>query len=180
MNNKFDQFIKDQTQSMKEDDGGLSIQDEKKMWIEKLDELYELIEKSLSEYTHTKDVKIEYQDINLFEELLGAYSVKAANITIGKQVVKLVPLGTFLIGARGRVNVVGPKGDARLLIVPPNATTLAVRVSVVTPGQKAPEELPSAPPNTWVWKIATPPPRVTYIDLNEESFREVLMGVVNG
>ena len=35
-------------------------------------------------------------------------------------------------------------------------------------------------PIEWEWKITTPPPRIKYIDINEESFFSALMEVING
>ena len=32
---------------------------------------------------------------------------------------------------------------------------------------------------SWTWKIATPPPSVRYISLNEESFFDALMELIN-
>jgi len=31
----------------------------------------------------------------------------------------------------------------------------------------------------WAWKIATPPPRIKYIEVNAESFFDALMEVIN-
>jgi hypothetical protein len=119
--------------------------------------------------------------VTLTEEQLGSYPAKAGRIVIGNQVVELKPLGTFLIGARGRVDMVGPRGIARFVIVPPDAKGFTVRVSVVKPGERptSPEK-PTVPPSAWRWKLVTSPPRISYIELTQESFRDALVGVVDG
>lgn len=180
MNDKFDQFVKKQVQSLEASGGKLSIEKEKAMWLEKLDQLYSLVRESLSKYIHEGSIELELSDIDLTEELLGTYRVQEARITVGQQVVKLTPVGTFLIGARGRVDMTGPRGSARFTIVPPGARAPKIRVTIVTPGETPSPSEPIDPPETWIWKIATPPPRITYIDLTHETFREALMGVVNG
>jgi len=180
MSDKFDQFVKKQIKSSGAHGGKLDIEKEKAMWLEKLNQLYSLVKESLSEYITDGSIELEFSDIALTEELLGTYIVQEARIAVGQQIVKLKPLGTFLIGARGRVDMIGPRGTTRFTIVPPGARAPQVRVTIVLPGETAPTPEPIEPPETWVWKIATPPPRITYIDLTKESFREVLMGVVNG
>lgn len=54
----------------------------------------------------------------------------------------------------------------------------AVRPASPSETSRAPE--PVAPLETWVWKIATAPPQITYIDLTPEVLREALMEVVGG
>lgn len=180
MNDKFDEFVKKQNESSGADGGKLDIDKEMAMWIEKLDQLYLLVKNSLSKYIDVGTIELEFSYIALTEELLGTYTVREARIAVGQQLVKLTPIGTFLIGARGRVDMIGSRGAARFMILPPEARAPQVRVTIVLPGETSPTSEPIEPPETWVWKIATPPPRITYIDLTEESFREALMGVVNG
>lgn len=180
MIDKFDQFVATQIESLGDGGSGLNIEQEKEIWLKKLNELYSLVNKSLSDHISKNNIVVEYEDINLTEELLGTYSVKMALIKVGQHKVKLQPIGTFLIGARGRVDMIGPRGTTRFTIVPPAAIAPQVRVTIFLPGENphTPEQI--ATPETWVWKIATPPPRITYIDLNNETFREALMGVISG
>lgn len=180
MSDKFDQFVNKQIGSSENDGGTLDLDKEKEMWLEKLGQLYSLVEESLAEYIADGRINIERSDMALTEELLGTYIVQEARIIIGRQLVKLTPIGTFLIGARGRVDMSGPRGITRFTIVPPGARAPHVRVTVVVLGQMLPTDEPIVQPETWVWKIATPPPRITYIDLTKESFREALMSVIDG
>jgi hypothetical protein len=179
MSDKFDEFIQKHIAS--ETGGGtFDPEAEKAMWLGKLQALYALVKASLSEHIDAGKVTLTFQEIALMEEALGVYKVLEASISIGRQVVKLTPVGTFLIGARGRVDMRGPRGVARFLIVPPGSTAPRVRVAVVEPGKPPPAREAVAPPETWVWKIAGSPPRITYADLTPDSFRDVLMGVMDG
>jgi hypothetical protein len=184
MSDKFDEFVKKQIESSEADSGGLSLEREKAIWLEKLEQLYSLVRQSLSKYLGDGSIRLEFSDITLQEEQLGSYTVKEAHVAMGRQVVKLTPLGTFLLGARGRVDMTGPRGIARFVVVPPGARAPQVIITAAVLGATAPPAPPikskTAAPETWVWKIATQPPRVTYVELTEESFREALMKVVNG
>lgn len=118
--------------------------------------------------------------VTLVEENIGNYQAPMTTITIGNILVKLEPIGTLLIGARGRVDMKGPKGIARLVIVPKESNGPSVRVEVILPGQTPSPRAELPPVSEWVWKLASSPPRITYTDLTKESFLDALMGVANG
>ncbi len=91
------------------------------------------------------------------------------------------PIGTLLIGTRGRVDVIGPSGQTRFLLVNKDASRPNIRITGVVRGQQIvprPEE--PQMPVTWTWKIATSPPRIEYIELTQESLFRALMEVSNG
>jgi hypothetical protein len=173
MNDKFDRFIQEQIASSDTSGGPLDLAAEKSLWLKKLEQLYALAADCLAKYIADETVRLEYSEIDLTEEWLGTYRVRQAHIMLGRQLVLLKPQGTFLIGSRGRVDMVGPRGSVRLTIVPESAGSPQFRwsLSAATPLQSA---------EAWVWKIASPPPNVVYIDLTADSFREALMSVVNG
>jgi hypothetical protein len=178
MSTSFDEFIQKQVRSSTSE--GLDLAQEKQIWLTKLDELYKLVRESLQKHIDDGSINIEETDFPLNEQLLGNYMAKEARIMIGRQLVTLRPVGTFLIGARGRVDMTGPHGIAKFVIVPPNAQRMRVTITTVAPGNHPSQEEQSAPPETWVWKISTPPPRITYTELNAESFRTALMEVMGG
>ncbi|GHU27452.1 hypothetical protein AGMMS50256_07360 [Betaproteobacteria bacterium] len=175
MSANFDEFIRSQVESSTA--VKIDLEKNKGMWLLKLDELYQLIEESLRQYIDKGNIQLEYKNVSLSEELLGTYDAKAAYIKVGRHVVKLDPIGTFLIGARGRVDMTGPNGIVRFVIVPPGSSGPNV---ILIRQESQTQQVPETPPENWVWKISTPPPRITYIDLTDESFRSSLMGVVDG
>jgi len=147
-------------------------------WLVHLHELYDLAESFLAEYTKTGDIKVSYRDIPLNEEHIGSYSARQMILKIGCQEIALTPVGTLFFYIKGRVDVVGPAGQTRLVLVdseslgPPRKVT----VSIGKPNVEA------APPKEikWAWKIATSPPIIQYIELTQESLFEALMEVANG
>ncbi len=146
-------------------------------WLNRLMELERHITKWLEPYN--KNIRWETEMVQLTEEMIGSYQAPMLVITIGNNVVRLEPVGRFIFGAAGRVDIKGSKGVARLLVVPKDSAGPRVRVEVIAPGQTpTPVERPSV--SEWVWKLASPPPVIKYVDLTEESFQDALMGVVNG
>lgn len=153
---------------------------EKKDWLFKLAQLHNLATSWLTPYISNHSVQIGQEMVPLDEENIGNYSAPMMTITIGNSHVKLEPIGTLLIGARGRVDMKGPKGIARLVIVPKESKGPSVHIEVILPGQTPSPRVELPPVSDWVWKLASSPPRITYTELTKESFLDALMGVANG
>ncbi|MGB3836254.1 hypothetical protein [Castellaniella sp.] len=183
MTKRFDEFIKSQAKNTeKNSTAQITPEQEKKLWLEKLAELHNLVDESLNAYVKSGDVKITRVPVVLHEEQLGLYEANQLEILLGRQLIRLKPIGTFLIGARGRVDMTGPRGIVRFVIVPPALEKPSFRVTVSIGGKEnTPTPEPKyVPPEEWVWKISTLPPRIMYLELTSESFREALIEVVNG
>ena len=93
------------------------------------------------------------------------------------------PIGTMLIGTKGRVDVQGPSGSTRLNLVNKQVTAARqlVQVTVMRPGDP-----PPAPPSPeavkqieWAWKLSTPPPEMKFIELTRETFLDMILAVAN-
>src|SRR3984893_15014471 len=85
---------------------------ERDEWLRYLDELYAQIESFLEAYLSDGPVRCEYRQINLNEENIGSYTANQMVLHIGQQAVTFTPIGTMLIGTKGRVDVLGPAGEA--------------------------------------------------------------------
>jgi hypothetical protein len=176
---EFDDFVKRQkTLSAAEQPDWDKERDD---WIAFLKSLYGQIQTFLEKY-QGDGVEIEYKDIELNEEYIGVYVVKKMIIHIGRQQVTLTPIGTLLIGSKGRVDVTGSAGKATLLLVDKDAVDARsmIRVEISVGSHKLPQpEVESKKNIEWVWKIASPPPVMKFIDLNAESFFQMIMEVSN-
>lgn len=170
---EFDDFIEEKTKSTQQ---GNAIDWEKKKqeWLQHLQQFYDQVDAFLKPYTELKKISVRYDSKRVIEEFIGEYDAKTALILIGSSSVRLDPVGTNMIGAKGRVDMKGPSGFIRFVVVPRSVSApkiLGKPSSVVRP-QPEDEE--------WCWKIATNPPRIQYLDFNEESFLDALMEVANG
>lgn len=154
---------------------------EKQEWISAVDNLYDSITKWLAPFTSGTDsqIKISLEEKIAKEEEYGSYVIKKMSIVIKGQQVVLDPIGTMLIGAKGRVDMEGSYGKIRFLLVDKTLKEPRITVRIIDSLHKALEEQkPKEAPIEWGWKIATPPPRVQYIPLNEETFSESLLSVI--
>jgi hypothetical protein len=153
----------------------------KRDWLEELDKFYSTVEGYLAQFQESGKIKLEKAKILLEEEHLGQYQADSMTILLGSDKVSLTPVGTLLIGAKGRVDMVGPAGTVKFILAGKQSD--GIRISMTISGEKQParETLPNPiAPEEFVWKIATPPPKVRFIELRPETFFSALAEVVNG
>ncbi len=176
----FDDFVKQQRETVRTFDWTK----EKDEWLRHLGMLYKSVTNYLRPYVERGEIKIAYLDATLTEDDIGSYPVKELAITIGRSQVRLEPIGTRLLGARGRVDMIGPRGKVQFLLVNRKATSTndLIRVTVTIGDQPSPTPQPRPPdePAEFAWKFLTPPPQRQLLELSQDLFLELLMETVNG
>jgi hypothetical protein len=174
----FEDFLDEQTKSKEE----IKIDwiKQRNDWIAYLNGFNEKIKLFLQPYLESGKLQLQEKKIDLTEEYIGSYRVDTLDIMLGNIKITLTPVGTNLIGAKGRVDMTGPKGKVKFVLVPKQAKAPSIRVQIIQghDDNKLSREVASV--SEWEWKISTPPPRINYIELEEESFLTALMEVVNG
>lgn len=85
-------------------------------WIEKVNNLYSLINNWLSPLEENGYLRLIYSDIYISEEILGRYKMSRIDIIFfNNEKVELIPIGLHVIGAKGKVNM--EIGDREIMIV---------------------------------------------------------------
>jgi hypothetical protein len=152
-------------------------------WLGHLDSLYEKIVDFLREYSDKGTITLDFTEIELTESDIGSYRARKMDIRIGKQRVSLVPVGTLLVGCRGRVDVLGSAGRAQLLLVNEKvkraADLIKVTATVHTKGHVPAASRPPEEPVSWAWKILTNTAQRALLDLDKESFLALLMEIAS-
>lgn len=152
-------------------------------WLRDLDRFYDKIEEFLKEYRDTGKLFYEFSEKLIFEEFLGHFPVKVMDIRLGEHRVKLEPIGINIIGADGRIDLIGANGKVKFVLVnEKHSSPPPIKFSIEIEGQPVAPESPINSPEDikLAWKIATPPPRIKYKDLNQEIFLEALLEVIGG
>ena len=177
-NTQFDEFIK-REKSRAAGAGNFDAKVSREDWVSDVDALYKLVEKYMGPYIKRGDVKVSFGDIEINEELLGAYKIRRMNLAIGLQQVVFTPIGRIIIGAQGRVDLMGPTGKKKLVRVDKDATRPRISTSAF-PDVLSISSTPLSRPNTEiVWKFSTPPPSIQYLDLTEDSLMSSILEVAN-
>ena len=179
-NAAFDEFVKSQQANALSDVDWNAIRDE---WLRRLDDLYGQIRTFLKDYVSAGEIQLELSPITLSEENIGSYTAPELTLKIGRRQVKFRPIGTLLIGSRGRVDVIGAGvTEARLVLINKNFTRASDMIRV--PNNFA-GKLPAPPKKDHsyidqAWKIVTRPPERRFDELTQETLFEMIMEVANG
>lgn len=177
----FDDFVESKTEKSKT----IDWESKKILWLTKVDELYNQIESWLSDWIKEKKISISKNETRtVVEEHIGKYEVPVMKISIGNEKIELNPVGTLIIGGRGRVDVKGSAGEVMLILLGRNDRP-GVSVKVFTSEKEAEEDrkkreretIPEPKPEELIWKYARKSPRLEYFELDKALLEEILMAV---
>ena len=115
--------------------------------------------------------------IQISEEYLGNYGAEKLTIQIGIDKVVAKPIGRMMIGAAGRVDLIGARGMLRIVLLDKGEPATQTRIEI---GRKAEEKtgwhpIQSIKTSERGWYIATLRPRITATALSADAFRDALM-----
>jgi hypothetical protein len=172
---EFEEFLKTVVKEKKE--RKIDWEKKKEEFLKAIDELYAFVEECLKPY---KDkVNVSYKPVKIVEEKLGHYESQKMIIEIGDRIATLTPVGAIVIAASGRVDLEGEKGIIKLVRVPEKDSAPKIDVKISIGDEPADTRIPTREDSGKnVWKIATPPPGIRYIDLDCDSFFDALMKVI--
>lgn len=155
-------------------------------WQHEIKELYTMIEEWLGPsikkgYVH---VTRELTSPQLQEEYVGSYSTENLICKVGGKRIEFRPKGMFIIGARGRVDIFGPRdGQPVMLLLLGEDEEPSVQVTLSNkmpePGQNRGTQEPQAEPKKFVWKMAVKSGRLTTRPLTEELFADIFAQFLN-
>lgn len=167
------------TKKKKTEEANVNWDKKRDDWLDLLKELYNNIEVWLGELEDNDVVSYKYKNIKINEEYIGIYKTKKMIINIANEQISLEPIGTLLIGSKGRIDMTGKNGTVKLVLTPKNSAEPSIKVKFEIDGEDKKVKDKDMPVE-WVWKIATPPPSIQYIRLNSDSFSDALLEVVGG
>ncbi|MGI9250513.1 MAG: hypothetical protein ACR2PR_04885 [Pseudohongiellaceae bacterium] len=177
-NSDFDNFI-NEINKVKKKESQVDWSARREEWLEYLSVLYNKVEVFLQPYVESGKITLEEKSVKLNEEYIGSYDATALDLFMGNIQITLTPVGTSnIIGARGRVDMRGPRGTVKFVLVPEGSSRVNIRMDIRE--KSVSEQQTSKPVDNWEWKISTRPPVISFIKLEEESFQTALLEVANG
>jgi hypothetical protein len=126
----------------------------KQIWLTSIDKLYNDINCWLAPSIEESLIELKYEKTVLSEDYVNAYSVNNILIQVGFERVFLKPKGMIIMGALGRVDMIGEHGTVWLLLL------------------NEPTEL------DFKWYLAVRTVRQKYWPLTEDSFADALKQVM--
>lgn len=178
-----EEFLSDENQT---EESTIDWKQEKKMWLSSINKLYSDVSTWLEPLKTNPNFKITMDTIVLNEEEVGDYEVQRMIFELKSQRAFLQPIGTMIIAAKGRIDLIGANGTVKLILVDKQLTKPKVTANIYTEKEfakyleKAQGKDPAKEPRKpeYEWKIMTQPPNVQYISLNEETFSDALLRVI--
>ncbi|HEY5316219.1 MAG TPA: hypothetical protein VIK18_27065 [Pirellulales bacterium] len=102
---------------------GVDWDERRDHYLAGVDDLYRQIEQILAEPVEQKIVVLQRRPKQLTENYIGTYSAQDLILAVGDEQVRFSPRGRNIVGAAGRVDVVGERGEAILILQPDSQWT---------------------------------------------------------
>ena len=146
----------------------------KALFLKKTQEFFASVESFIAQYVDRGQIRIVSGETILTEEWVGTYKIENRTIEIGGKEAHIVPVGAFIFGAKGRIDMIYRSKTVRFVLVEPSAVP-AIRMMTLDEHikEKHSQKLEEEP----VWKIASPPPRITFTNFDQDTFLLSLMDV---
>ena len=152
----------------------------RRQWLSDVEDLYRLIlDDALGTYIADGEISAERAPIKLTEPRLGCYDIDRLTLWFGDDQLIAEPAGTVLIACRGRVDLTGPLGSARLVLLDKGGP--AVRFTISNggrPQETSTQSMVHGEVSEPGWYIATHAPGVTVTRLTPDTFRQLVMDLV--
>ena len=179
---QFDEFVKQRSEDAQRSSTSFEPAQRIKTWRNDLDALYTEIQRHLQKYIDEEQIKIERLTSSISEELLGPYEVDTLLISIGEDKMKVVPIGTHVIGARGRVDLIGKEGRVRIVLLEEGGPHISTSISIGGEPVEEPKtrRIYSGDIDHRGWYIVSEPPHVSATAISEDSLKDALMEVSGG
>lgn len=182
----FEKFLKDNAVIEKEE-VKIDWDKEKKEWLDFINSFYTQIQEWLEEYKQKGLIKYSYTQKNITEDNIGSYYAKKMDLILAGKCLTFDPIGTLLIGTKGRIDLIGPKGTIKFLLADKLSKGLEFKfTSTVITGNDSEKSLEKEQKVDeksieWVWKILERhTSRISYVEFTEENFFEALMELTSG
>jgi len=96
--------------------GGIDWDERRDKYLATVNGLYKQIESFLVQPIAQKAVRLERRKKDLTENYIGTYSVDDLILLIGDEQVRFSPRGRNIVGAGGRVDVLGERGEGAMIV----------------------------------------------------------------
>lgn len=165
-----------------ESDEELDSETIKNEWLHAVKSLYDQIQDWLRPLENHPKFHIQFRKKLLNEEAIGEYEVSQMTIKIRGKKAVLDPIGAVIIGAKGRIDLTGPNGTVKFILVDkrmtkPNFTvSTCVNPDSVKESQNVSEHYNA--PIQLEWKLMVYAPDLRYLTLDKDRFSNALLRVI--
>ena len=171
--NAFDDLLANHGQKGLQKEDSVDWVQQRDEWLAFIKAFYSSLEEWFQTYKDNGALEYEYTPVQLTEDSIGTYETSNMLVQFAGQNLKITPIGTLLIGTKGRIDMEGARGRVQFILADKNSRKPNVRVS------DKPFEMPQEEKD-WQWKIVLrEAKRISFVDFNEDNFFDALMEIVN-
>lgn len=152
-----------------------------------VEKLYSLAEDAVSDLISENLITVSRESKSIFEESLGSYEIDCLVFSINSKKIKFIPYGTMLIASKGRVDVTGPYGEEKFMLIRKGVRSardlIHVKVSIVGGEEEKKTETETTKKITvddWEWKTASNDNYMKFSDVTQEAITEIILRMING
>jgi len=174
-------FLKKENEKIKEVEEKIDWDKQKSEWLEYVNSFYSNVQLWLQPLIDEGEVNIKFEEIHLVEDYIGTYTLNKMLIKLASKEVVLIPIGTLLIGTKGRIDMEGSVGKVQFLLADKDSSGIKVTVKVsningTRESKAAKEEKKEV---EWTWKmVRRGTNRIQFDEFNEDNFSSALMEVM--
>lgn len=145
-------------------------------WLGYIAQFYDTLEQWFKPYKDNNSLDYQYKVIELTEDNIGSYQTQQMLVQFAQQNLKITPVGTLLIGTKGRIDMEGARGRIQFVLADKNSHGPGVMTSY----SGALSEETKKAEKEWGWKIVLKVSnRISFAEFDEDNFFDALMEVVN-
>ncbi len=96
--------------------GDIDWQAKKAAWIQTVENLYQTIQHFLAAPIKAGDLSVARSPKTVVEEYIGQYEVDELILQVGNERAVISPKGINIVGASGRVDLIGERGERTLVV----------------------------------------------------------------
>ena len=111
-------FFTEKKQRSDSENVGIDWPARKREWLHAIDALYVTLERLMADPIRKGVVTLAREPREITEDHLGTYAVEDLIATVGDERVTFAPRARNVVGASGRVDVRGERGEAMLVVQP--------------------------------------------------------------
>jgi len=120
------EFFREKKTKAERESAGVDWDQQRQEWLAALQDLYQQVQQFLEQPIREGSARVENRQINITEAHLGEYATTELLLVVGDERVRFVPKGRNVLGAAGRVDVLGEAGEA-MFVLEPGRQWLVVR-----------------------------------------------------
>ena len=155
-------------------------------WLECVSELYASVKGFLKSYIDSGRLSVTESKKSIREDCIGTYDAPTMTIQMGSRgAIRFDPIGALIAAASGRVDMIGPNGSAMLVLVPETSTgpgtqeySLSLEEDQHHHQKRQNPRSEEAATTPKKWKVATNPPNIRYLSLDEDRFFDLTVELV--